>query len=60
MWQQNWKTKETKKMRERMRSKINYRHFCTVVILHFVGEIVTPLALSLSLHLLLINQFAHK
>jgi hypothetical protein len=43
MWQQNWKTKTKKKKRERekerrmMRRKINYGHFCTVVILYFVG-----------------------
>jgi hypothetical protein len=52
--------KKRERERERMRSKINYGHFCTVVILHFVGKIVTPVTLSLSLHLLTINEFAHK
>ena len=52
------KEKKRERERERIRDEINYGQFCTVVILHFVGEVVTPPSLSLSLHLLRINHFA--
>ena len=52
--------KERERERERIRDEINYGHFCTVVILHFVSEIVTPPALFLPLHLLRINHIACK
>jgi hypothetical protein len=35
--------RERERERERIRDEINYGHFCTVVILYFVGEIVTLL-----------------
>jgi len=59
MWQQNKRNKK-KRERERIRDEINYRHFCTVVILHFVREIVTFPDFSLPLHLLRIYHFARK